>query len=341
MDKKVRMADIAQQLGVSVVSVSKALSGQSGVSEETRERILNLAKEMGYVPLRAKRGEIRGAASGNIGILVADRYFADNTFYSSLYRQVLMCCNENGFSGLLELVTPEAERTCAVPAMIQGSKVDGLIFMGDFQREYVETMTCSGLPNMLLDFYDEKLDADSVTSDNVAGGCRITYHLLQSGRKDIGFVGSIHATSSILDRYLGYTKALLRADIPVRSEWVLEDRDAQGRWIPVKLPEKMPSAFLCSCDEVAYNLVEQLKRMGYRVPQDVAVAGYDDFQFAQLSSPQLTTYQVDVAEMGRVVVSQLVRKIRGKHVTRGNVVVNGRFVPRGSTALEEKRTSKR
>lgn len=331
MEKKIRMADIAKELGVSVVSVSKALSGQSGVSDSTREKILELAREWGYVPLRTRKPESRGVVTGNIGILVADRFFSDSKFYANLYRQILMCCHEHGLSALLELVTPEAERHCQIPAIIQGNKVDGLIFMGEIDPDYLHTIAATELPYMLLDFYREELEADSVTSDNVAGAYRLTKHILETGRRNVGFVGSIHATSSIMDRYLGYTKALLQSGIPVRPEWQLEDRDEMGNLIPTVLPERIPEAFLCSCDEVAYNLVEQLKRLGYRVPQDVAVAGYDDFTFAQISTPQLTTYRVNVAAMADMVVGQLVRKIKGKHVTKGNMVVTGRFIPRGST----------
>ena len=123
MEKKIRMADIAKELGVSVVSVSKALSGQSGVSTQTRERILELAREWGYVPLRTKKPGSSGVVTGNIGILVADRFFSDSKFYSDLYRHVLMCCNEQGFSALLELVTPEAEKSCTIPAIVQSRKV--------------------------------------------------------------------------------------------------------------------------------------------------------------------------------------------------------------------------
>ena len=335
MNKKIRMADIAEALGVSVVSVSKALSGQSGVSETTRERILELAREWGYVPLRTRKPESRGMVTGNIGILVADRFFSDSKFYSNLYRQVLMFCREEGVSALLELVTPEAEHRCQMPAILQGNKVDGLIFMGEIDLKYLHAVTACGLPYMLLDFYNEELEADSVTSDNVAGGYRLARHILQSGRRSIGFVGSIHATSSIMDRYLGYTKALLQANLPVQPQWLIEDRNAMGDLIPAVLPERLPEAFLCSCDEVAYNLVEQLKRLGYRVPQDIAVAGYDDFTFAQVSTPQLTTYRVNVADMANMVVGQLVRKIKGKHVTKGNMVVTGRFIPRGSTGPME------
>lgn len=330
MDKKVRMADIAEKLGISIVSVSKGLAGKDGVSEQMREKIIATAREMGYTPLRSKPRTESREGTGNIGILVADNLFSDTTFYASLYRQASVCCNEHGFSALLEIVSSEAERNCVLPAMLQGHKVDGVIFLGEISRDYLSNVTASGLPCMLLDFYDEELDMSSVTSDNVAGGYRLTQHLLQTGRREIGFVGSIKATSSIMDRYLGYSKALLRAGIPLRMDWVLEDRDAAGVWQPVKLPEQMPRAFLCSCDEVAHNLVEQLKKAGYRVPEDVAVAGYDDYQLAQFCKPQLTTYRVNVEEMGRIVVNQLVRAIKGKPTTRGNVVVTGKLVPRES-----------
>ncbi len=330
MEKKVRMADIARALDVSVVTVSKALSGKEGVGEEMRRKIMELAKEMGYVPLRAKSQE-QALRSGNIGILVADRFFADNTFYSSLYRQVLVSCNAYGYSALLDIVTWEAEHSCMVPAMIQGKKVDALIFMGELRRDYLRAMTQSGLPYLLLDFYDDSINAHAVTSDNVAGGYRLARHLIQTGRKHVAFVGSIHATSSIMDRFLGYTKALLEAGQPLRMEWVLEDRDEGGLYLPMERLDPMPQAFVCNCDQVAYNLVLWLKKEGFRVPEDVAVTGYDDHYYAKVCDPQLTTYRVNVADMGRAAVRQLIAQIRGEQIETGNTVISGRFVQRKST----------
>jgi LacI family transcriptional regulator len=329
MEKKVRMADIAQKLGISIVSVSKGLAGKDGVSAEMREKILATAKELGYELHEPKKTE--NPASGNIGILVADRFVADNAFYPALYRQVMVRSAEYGYSTIMEIVSVEAEKSCTIPAMILGDKVDGIIFMGELRRNYLKTVTNTGLPYILLDFYDEELDADSVTSDNLSGGYRLTAELLRKGYRDIGFVGSIDATSSIMDRYLGYAKALLRAGIPIRPEWRLEDRDAEGRFIPLALPDVLPRAFVCNCDEIAYNLVEQLKRKGLRVPEDVAVAGYDDYQFAMVCDPHLTTYHVNVEDMGRAAAAQLIRKIKGKHFTGGNSVVSGKLVRREST----------
>lgn len=328
MEKKVRMTDIAQKLGISVVSVSRALAGKDGVSEETRARIFAVAREMGYQAQRPQKEN--PARFETIGIAVADRFIADSSFYYSLYRQVLMCAHRAGFSALLEIIPPAAEREGALPAMIQSKKINGLIVMGNMEPAYLDVLSKTGLPYVLLDFYEETLDADSVISDNVAGAYRLTNHLLQSGRKEVGFVGSVFASSSIMDRYLGYTKALLQAGIVPRREWLLEDRGPDGKYISLVLPEKLPQAFVCNCDEVAFNLIYKLKERGCRIPTDVAVTGYDDHRFSLLCTPQLTTYRVNIEEMGRVAVSRLVKKIYGENTTGSSVVVGGTLIKRDS-----------
>ena len=329
MANKVRMADIAQQLGISVVSVSKGLAGKDGVSEELRRRILAAAQELGYTAPTERNKEKR--LTGNIGFLVADRFFADHTFYANVYRAMLKHCAASGFSGLLEIVSSEDEYKCTVPSIISNGKVDGLIFMGQLSRNYLQTMINFDIPYILLDFYYDSLSADSVISDNTSGEYILTNHLIGTGRRKIGFVGSIFATSSIMDRYLGYTKALLQAGLPLRSDWRLEDRDESGRFITLQLPDELPEAFVCSCDEVAYNLVEMLKRMGLRIPQDVAVAGYDDHLFSQISNPPLTTYRVNAKDMGRVAVDRIIRRINGKKPVAGDIVIHGTLIRRDST----------
>ncbi len=334
MEKKVRMADIAERLGVSVVSVSKALSGKDGVSEQTRAKIVEAAGQMGYVPLRTKEHKAGRSNSGNIGILVADQFFADNTFYSSLYRSLVNRCNEYGYSALLELVTPEMESKRFLPVMVQRSKVDGLIFMGEIDRDYLRMVGSCALPYVLLDFYDEDLEVSSVTSDNVTGGYRLTRHLLNTGRDRIGFVGSVLSTSSIMDRFLGYAKAMLRAGLSLRPDWVLEDRQGRTAYIPLSLPEDMPQAFVCNSDETALLLIDALAKAGYRVPEDVAVAGYDDYHQDRPGIPPLTTYRVNTRKMGRIAVNQLIRQINGEEAVSENIVVSGRIIQRRSTSIE-------
>lgn len=329
MAKSVRMADIAEKLGISIVSVSKGLSGKEGVSEEMRAKILATAREMGYeIPQKAAPAVDH---SESIGVLVADRAFDESAFYSNLYRCILKRCTALGYYCMLEIVSPQAEASRTMPNILTNRKVDGLIFMGEIDRRYLSTAIQQGLPFMLLDFYDDAIAADSVLSDNSSGGYQITEHILSTGRQKIGFVGSVSATSSIMDRYLGYCRALLKAGIEPRPDWRLEDRDASGSFIQFTLPAEMPEAFVCNCDEVAFNLVEYLNRQGYRVPQDVAVTGYVDYRFSTICRPPLTTYRVDVNGMAVAVVNQLHRKLRHKAPLAPTTIVPGALVQREST----------
>ncbi len=328
MGKPVRMADIAEKLNISVVSVSKALAGKPGVSEEMRARVVALARQMGY---EGGRTSAEPVGTGNIGVLVSDRFFDESTFYSSLYRSLVLSSGEEGFTCMVEIVSLEAERTVTPPAILTGRKADGIIFMGNLSPDYLRMAADSGLPCVLLDFHAQDLGLDCVVSGNIEGGCALTEHLLARGRREIGFVGSILSTSSIMDRYLGYQRALRRAGIVPREEWLLEDRDGEGRPIPLSLPEQLPQAFVCNCDEVAYHLVETLKQAGVRVPEEVAVCGYDDYRFATLCQPQLTTYRVDVELMARTAVSRLAAKIRQEESPSIRYTIPGRLVVRESS----------
>lgn len=301
------MADIAERLNISVVSVSKALAGKPGVSEEMRGKVVALARQLGY---EGGRTGTELGRTGNIGVLVADRFFADHTFYTQLYRFLVLKSSRENLVCLTEIITPEAERGLVLPALVTGRKVDGIIFMGNLAPAYLKLVEDTGLPYLLLDFHLPGKMEECIVSDNLDGGFALANHLLETGRREIGFVGSIHATSSIMERYLGYQWALRMAGIVPKEEWLLEDRDEEGEFVPLQLPDKLPEAFLCSCDEVAYNLVATLHQAGFRVPEDVAVCGYDDFRFATLCQPALTTYQVGAEQMAAAAVTWMGRKLR-------------------------------
>lgn len=331
MAKAVRMADIAERLGVSIVSVSKALAGKSGVSEEMRAKIEETAQEMGYQTLAA-RGKSPAGGSECIGVVVADRFFNENTFYSNLYRELLRTSALMGVSVMMEIVMQDAERDCTLPNFILNHKADGVIFMGEMNHRYITAATQTGIPFVLLDFYSNTCPSwHSICSDNVNGGYQLTHHLLEQGRRRIAYVGSISATNSIIDRYLGYVKALLRAGIAPRPEWLIEDRDEDGLYIPLVLPDEMPDAFVCNCDEIASHLVEQLQKLGYQIPRDIAVAGYDDFRFSIGCRPPLTSYRVDIASMAAAAVAQLLGKISGTRADSSSVIIPGALVVREST----------
>ncbi len=333
MAKDVRMSDIAKMLGVSTVTVSKALSDQKGVSEQMREKIKELAEELGYkAPGMGK--EDRG--SYNVGVLVADTYIERYSgFYWEFYQKINASANKEGCFVILEMLNETDERNLTVPKVITEKKIDGLLILGRVHTEYLRNLQeNSDVPIIYMDFYDHGAKADSVISNSFYGAYHITNYLFELGHKDIAYVGSTWATDSILDRYLGYQKALLEHGIQVRQDWVINDRE-EGEYIrlldSISLPKEMPSAFVCNSDLTASMLIKSLNNAGYSVPEDVSVAGYDDYIYPGLCDIPLTTYSVDMDTMAHTGIKMLIRRINGKAVRCGMQVVEGNLIVRSST----------
>ncbi|MBQ8166194.1 MAG: LacI family DNA-binding transcriptional regulator [Lachnospiraceae bacterium] len=327
--KKVTMSDIANELGVSTVSVSKALSGREGVSDEVRAQIKQKAEEMGY-RYNSIAKSMKEGLSDNIGVLVSERFFSDNAFYSDLYQKIVREFSKLNYSCILEILSRDDEKNCVMPNMIINNKVDGLVILGQMKSKYINKLLEIGIPYIFMDFYDEHNAVDSVVSDSVYGSYLLTDYLIKKGHKKIGFVGDIYATSSILDRYIGYYKALVQNHLEINPEWVICDRDDYGDYVYMCDLENMPEAFVCNCDEAAYTFVGQLKEKGYKVPEDVSVVGFDDFIYARLCDPMLTTFKIDLDMMSEEAANAMIKKIQNRDYRIGRKVISGEIIIRDS-----------
>lgn len=327
----VRMKDIAEALNISTVTVSKALSDKEGVSIELREKIKETAKELGYRYNTLAKGMKEGK-SYNIGVLIAERYTINDgdAFYLKIYQNIVKVLSNGDYYGIMELITAEAENSNIMPNVILDNKVDGIIVLGQMKSKYLKAIKNTEVPLVFLDFYEEMMDVDSIISDSFYGEYTITSHLINKGHRDIGFIGNIYATTSILDRYLGYQKALLINKIPLRDQWVISDRAEDGKYIDLELPKDMPTAFVCNCDSVAYIFINKLKKLGYKVPEDVSIVGYDNDIFATLSTPKLTTIEVDTQTMAETAIGSLMRIIQGEQRSLGRKVIGGNLIIRES-----------
>lgn len=335
MSKAVKLADIAARLDVSAVTVSKALSGQKGVSEEMREKIKKLAGEMGYRHPSAQRSE-KEAGGHNIGVLIDELYLDKyDSFYWQMYQQVATKAVSKNCFTLMETVSVKMEEELLLPKLLQERKADGLIIIGRLSERYLKLLDRkAGIPLIYLDFCNEKQDADAVISDSYYGAYRLTNYLFELGHTNIAYVGTLLATGSITDRYFGYMRSLLEHGQKVRDDWILKDRDA-GRGMVVderliQLPDEMPTAFLCNCDLTASILIKKLKAEGYGVPEDISVVGYDNYLFPGLSDVAITTYEVDMKEMARRAIRTLVQKISGEKYRQGICIVEGHIVIKDS-----------
>lgn len=330
MAKAITMKDIADKLNISKVTVSKALSDKEGVSDDLKAKIKELAAEMGY-RYNASAQAIKSGFTFNIGVVVAERFTGDyRSFYLTFYQYVTKELDKYKYSSIFQVLSEEDEQNLVLPRSYYDRKIDGLIILGQVSSEYVEILEGSEVPIIFLDFYDEHTEVDSVVSDNFYSAYELTNYLISNKHRNIAFVGSITSTSSIQDRYLGYYKSLLEHKINHYSSNVIDDRDEKGHFIEITFPDPMPTAFVCNCDRVAYELIGHLQAKGYKVPEDVSIVSFDNDIYSTLSTPQITTVDVNMVEMTATVAETMLNKIDNMDKRYGRMLVKGNIIYRDS-----------
>lgn len=325
------MKDIADKLGISIVTVSKALNDKEGVSEELRAKIKETAQEMGYRYNIAARS-MKDGYSYNIGVIIAERFVGPHqSFYLQFYQHIARLLEQENYYGVLHILSDDDEKQLKLPKIYFDRNVDGFIVLGQLSRSYIDLLHKTDIPFIFLDFYTDQTEVDAIISDNFFGVYEMTNYLIKQGHEKIAFVGSIYSTSSIQDRFLGYYKSLLEHQIPLHERYVIPDRDEKGAYIELDLPEDdMPTAFVCNCDQIAYHLINTLNKKGYRVPEDCSVVGFDNDIYATLTEPNLTTIEVDVEEMSRTAVKLITEKVKNNQARYGRILVMGTIIHRDS-----------
>ncbi|MBI9009550.1 MAG: LacI family DNA-binding transcriptional regulator [Tenericutes bacterium] len=328
--KRIGMSEIAEKLGISKVSVSKALSDKEGVSEELRVRVKEVAENMGYRMNIAARS-LKTDRQYNIGILIAEKYVLDQeAYYFSVCGEIIKKLDTIGTSGIMEIIKEETEEAGIMPRVYNEKKVDGIIVLGQLSIPYLRLLENISIPLIYFDFYLNKSDVNSIQADNFYSGYRLTEYLIENGHREIAFVGSINATTSIQDRYLGYYKALITKEIELDKSIIIEDRNEHGILIDIEVPKVLPSAFVCNCDRVAFTLMEKLKSMGVEIPRDCSVVGFDNSLFSNISNPKITTVDHNIEKMVSTAVKVINKMIDNPKKVYDRILIPGTIIYKDS-----------
>ncbi len=330
MKKNVRLADIAEKLQVSVVTVSNALSGQKGVSDELRLKIRQVAAEMGY---QARgNGEASGKKVLNVGVIISEKYLGDYpSYYWKIYQELSLIAGIHNCVILFEVLRHERERALELPLFASEQQIQGLIVIGEIGRPYLEMLgNCQEFSVVLVDFMKRGIPMRSIMADNYYGMYKMVNYLIDQGHRKIAYVGTLKASNSIMDRYFGYRKALLENDIQPREDWVIDDRTMEGQIGNIQLPQEMPTAFACNCDLTASELVNLLESRGYRVPEDISIVGFDNYLYEGLCDVKITSYEVDIKEMVRCAIKTVVAMVEYGTARTDMRLVSGRVIEKES-----------
>ena len=324
------MKDIAQKLSITSVTVSKALSNKEGVSEELRQKIIRTAKEMGYKKnLVAK--DMRDGTTHNIGILISERHMKGDCAYMRIQQELSRQLLRQSYYGIVELLAHTDEETGTLPKLLQDNKVDGLVLLGQMRPSYVNSLIAADLPYIFVDFFYDNYHADAVICDNVYGGYSLTNHLISLGHRSIAFVGNPMYSNVVMDRYLGYYKALMENGINLDPALVIHDFSDLGERNELNIETDQSTAYVCSTCETAYRLMRTLQEKGVLIPSQASIVGFDEDLYTTLSNPPLTTFSVDIPFMASSAAQNIISKIENPDFHSGRKTISGALQIRQSS----------
>lgn len=321
------MDEIARLAGVSKTTVHRAFSGRGRISDDTRQRILGLAEEAGYRPNRLAQG-LRAARTGLIGVVVPG---IQGTFYARILEGLERALQDVDHRVLLAVSrgTPEGERE-HVESLL-ATRVDGLLIASEMTSpEYYRSVQERGVPIVFIDREVPGLSADLVATDHFEGGRLLAEHLRSLGRTRPAFLSvtdSAQRVGSIEDRWCGFRSVYRNAAL-LQFPFVPSLRRYQAAHPDEEEPESFSAVcrqavlaamdplgdFPYDClfgqyDHFALAAMDALRRAGRRVPEDVAVVGFDDQDFTEYSSPPLTTIRQPLARVGARAAGRLLERL--------------------------------
>lgn len=333
---KVTLEDIARDCGVSVATVSLVLRNKSGVGSETRQRVYDSARALGYIPKVSNQARVRGLPQ-HIGLIVKVRpndLPTTNSFYAPILASIEAVCRHNHINLVYANVPVDTgNHPLEVPRLLREQHVDGVLMVGMcLGSDIVQMLRSQSMPVVLVDAYAAGDPFDSVVIENYAGAYRAVTHLIEAGHRQIAIVGSSpQAYPSVMERREGYLQALSDNGLePVFGDCLLHPDEV----LPV-IPELLrnhpgiTSVLACN-DDVAIATIRMAQKLGRRVPEDLSVIGFDDIALAQHVMPPLTTMGVDMMGMGRLGAQLLLNRFEFPEAGGVKAVICSKLVLRES-----------
>ena len=317
--KRVQMADIARLAGVSVSTVSRALAGNPQINAETRERVSQLARSLNY-SINIGARNLRLQQNQTIAVVVPYdaqvRQHISDPFFLSLVGALADALTDRGHDMLLSRV--DAESLDSAAALVEGGKAIGLVIVGQWRHhDQLNELAARKLPLVVWGGQLPQQLYCSVGGDNVLGGLLATRHLLAGGRRRVLFAGDAQLPEVHLRRE-GWRQALheagLAADAALELNVPFEAIAARTRFDERCAAGVDFDAVVACSDLMAVQAVQALRAAGQRVPEDVAVVGYDDMPIATYTEPALTTVHQPVLLAGEALVEALLALLRGEAV---------------------------
>ena len=331
MAERVTIQDIADELGVSRNTVSKAINNTGLLADSTKEKILQKAADMGYKQFShmaiANLGfhKPEPAPAKNEIALISANFIGNSHFASTMLDKFQREASLLGYSLTLHRIHQDELAQRQLPASYNKERTAGFICLELFDREYASMLCGLGIPTLFVDSpvigLEEPLKSDCLYMENQNNIFAFIKEMIRRDKKEIGFIGEYMHCQSFFERYMGYRNAmyLLGLSCPEsycitgNPEGIKSDKYENYREYLAKClrsMKKLPEVFLCANDFVALDVLQALKNMGISVPEDIWLCGFDDSPESRVVTPSLTTIHIHSQIMGFSAVHLLMSRIK-------------------------------
>lgn len=335
VSRTVGIKDVARTAGVSVGTVSNVINRPDRVGTETRNKVLSAIEQLGYVRSESAR-QLRAGQSRIMGLIVLDM---GNPFFVDVARGAERTARDKGLGVMVCNSAQNQSDEAEYLSLFAEQRVRGVLLTpADASGRNIETFRRSGIPFVLVDRVGDDPDTCSVSVDDVQGGTLAVRHLLEAGHTSIAYVSGPRTLSQVRDRRTGALHALREAghtpdalrEVTTERLDVSAGRDAGARLLGLA---HRPTAVFCANDLLALGVLQAMYSAGLSVPEDIAIVGYDDIEFAAAAAVPLTSVRQPAVAMGTLAAELLLEETDGDAHEHRRVVLQPELVVRRSSLV--------
>ena len=334
--KNINIRELASTLNLSVSTISKALNNSYEISDETKQRVLETATRLNYIP-NPYASSLRGRKSKNIALVIPE---VADSFFSLAINGIESVAKERGYHVLICLTHESFENEKTILKEFQGGRVDGVLMSVSretTQTDHINDLIKNGLPLVFFDRVCENVSTAHITTNDFESGYSATQHLIDQGCRDIAFMAISNSLSISNKRLQGYTRALSDNHIAFAEERVVDctNNTSENYALTKKLlqQKKRPDGIVASVEKLTAPIYQVSSELKLNIPGDLKVLCFSNLDTASILNPSLTTITQPAFEMGRAAAALLFTSL-GKtnfRLPKENIVIPSVLVPRDST----------
>ncbi len=327
---------LAEKLGVSPAAVSMALNNKPGVSQNTRKLILDAAEKEGYDFYRISS---KSSIPGTINFVLFKKHgniVSYAPFFSQVSEGISERCKEMGYKLNLHYVWDDDTLKKEIEN-IQYSDCCGMILLGtEMHAEDFRPFQSLPIPIVLLDVYFETIQANYVLINNVQGAFAATTYLFKRTQQQPGYLQSSYPIINFKERSLGFYHAIRSCGLSSSGSIIHKlSASTEGAFLDmikiIEQEEPLAKCYFADCDALAIGAMQALKAKGYRIPEDIAIIGFDNIEYSNVVEPSLTTIHVPKKEMGQIALDRLIELIKNPRSAPVKIEVSTHLLKRRST----------